>query len=197
MLASITPLGERGRHSRWALTVTAYLGGSVAAGAAFGSALGLAGQLLPAGTRDGRLLVFAAAAILGLVMDARIGGLRLPTVTRQVDENWLGRYRGWVYGGGFGVQLGLGVVTIVTTSTVYLTFLLALLSGSAAVGGLLGAVYGGIRALPILALRGVHSPEQLRAAHRRLQAGAPAAARATYLVLAGCAAGAAVTGGLG
>lgn len=195
MLASITPLGERGRRSRWALTVSAYGCASLAGGAALGALLGTAGHLLPTGSTTTRLLGFALAAAVGLVLDARIGGLRLPTVSRQVNENWLSRYRGWVYGSGFGFQLGLGVVTIVTTSTVYLTFLLALLSGSAALGAVIGAVYGGVRALPILALRNVHQPEQLRAAHRRLQAAAPAASSAAYLVLSASALGAALAAG--
>lgn len=189
MLASITPLGERGRNSRWSRTVGAYVLASLAGGALMGAVLGGLGRLLLAGSSSsGRLLVVAIAAALGLAMDARLGGLRLPTVTRQVDENWLGRYRGWVYGGGFGLQLGLGVVTIVTTSTVYLAFLLALLGGSVTGGAVLGAAYGGVRAAPILAFHGVHRPDQLRAAHRRLQAAGPAAARAAYLVLAATAA---------
>ena len=36
---------------------------------------------------------------------------------RQVNEDWMARYRGWAYGAGFGLQLGLGVVTIVTTAS--------------------------------------------------------------------------------
>ena len=35
-----------------------------------------------------------------------VGGFRLPSHTRQVNEAWLDEYRGWVYGGGFGWQIG-------------------------------------------------------------------------------------------
>ena len=38
MLASITPLGERGRQSSWTVTVTAFLIGAGATGAAVASA---------------------------------------------------------------------------------------------------------------------------------------------------------------
>ena len=43
MLASITPLGERGRQSTWAVTVTAFALGASAAGAGAGAALGALG----------------------------------------------------------------------------------------------------------------------------------------------------------
>jgi len=40
MLASITPLGERGRQATWGITVSAFLLGSTAAGMALGSGSG-------------------------------------------------------------------------------------------------------------------------------------------------------------
>ena len=45
MLGSITPLGERGRGSRWWLTVSAYLLGSILAGLVTGAVFGWAGSL--------------------------------------------------------------------------------------------------------------------------------------------------------
>jgi len=46
MLGSITPLGERGRGSRWGVTVSAYLMGSAVGGAALGAMLGWIGSPL-------------------------------------------------------------------------------------------------------------------------------------------------------
>ena len=43
MLASITPLGERGRHSHYAVTMSAFLLGALAAGALTGALLGALG----------------------------------------------------------------------------------------------------------------------------------------------------------
>ena len=40
------------------------------------------------------------------------------TPRRQVNEDWIGRYRGWVYGAGFGAQLGLGFAVFVMTCAV-------------------------------------------------------------------------------
>src|SRR5262245_15741258 len=97
MLGSITPLGERGRGSRWGVTVSAYLIGSVIGGAALGAALGWIGSSLHAGA-DARLAVLGTAIAIGVVFDLGIGGLRLPTTRRQVDETWRASYRGWVWG---------------------------------------------------------------------------------------------------
>src|SRR6266851_4285374 len=133
MLGSITPLGERGRHSRWTVTVVFYLAGSAAAGLAMGGLLGAAGRIGLGTAGVQRLWALAGAAAVGLAVDGGLFGMRLPSPRRQVNEAWLRRYRGWVYGLGFGLQLGLGVVTIVTSSAVYLTLAAAFLSGSATV----------------------------------------------------------------
>ncbi len=164
MLASITPLGERGRGRRWGITVAAHLVGTVLSGGAVGALLGLVAAA-PARTMgfEGRLVVLAIAATVGVVVDARIGGLRLPTPVRQVNEAWMSRYRGWLYGFGFGIQLGSGVATIVTTSAVYVTLAAAALSGGPGAGAAIGATFGLVRGATLLAGIRVKRPEQLLA----------------------------------
>ena len=187
MLASIHPLGERARRSRWGLTVTAYLLGSVAGGAGAGAALGAVGSVLFAllpGAGAVRAWSVALACVLAAAVEVRAGGLRLPTVRRQVDEDWLTRYRGWVYGAGFGFQLGLGAVTIVTTAGVYLAWALALLSGSVGRGAAVGVAFGAARAVPVLAMGRVQRPDQLRRLHRGLQRWAGMAARISAATMA-------------
>jgi len=186
MLASITPLGERGRNNRWATTASAYVGGSLIGAALLGAVLGSAGAGLRAAIHPdadviGGLAV--AACVAAAAFDAHAFGLKLPSWHRQVNEDWLGRYRGWVYGVGFGAQLGVGVVTIVTTAAVYATLVLAMLSGSAMRGAVIGAVFGAVRALPVLALGRVEAPDQLRRAHRRMMQLARPAERATVGLL--------------
>ncbi|MGE5226254.1 MAG: sulfite exporter TauE/SafE family protein [Planctomycetaceae bacterium] len=184
MLGSITPLGERGRGSRWVLTATAYLVGSVLGGLVVGAAAGLVGALT-VGALDvpaaARLAVLGVAVLGGFALDLRLFGLRLPTNHRQVDEEWRSRYRGWVWGLGFGVQLGLGVVTIVTTSTVYATVLGAALTGSVTGGVVVGAVFGLARALPVFAVARVRRPDQLLHVDGTLRRLAGPARRATYV----------------
>jgi hypothetical protein len=187
MLTSITPLGERGRANRWALTTTAYVLTSALAGTAVGAALGgLGGLLHPSATAA--LIVLALAAALAALLDA--SGRRPPSWSRQVDENWLRSYRGWVYGAGFGGQLGVGVVTIVTSATVYAVLLAEAGSGRPAVGAVLGLAFGAGRALPLLTTRTVTSPGALAAYHRRIARSAAAARWATVALALAVAGGA-------
>jgi len=168
MLSSITPLGERGRNNRWWVTVTAYVAGSTMGGAAIGALLGTVGAVVPRAPLAA-LGVLAAVASLGLLAEAGVGGLRLPTNHRQVNERWLDTYRGWVYGVGFGFQLGLGVVTIVTSAITYLALAAALLVHSTAGGVAVGTAFGLARALPVLLTASARHPAALRDLHRRNQ----------------------------
>jgi hypothetical protein len=86
-----------------------------------------------------------------------------------VDENWLSRYRGWVYGLGFGAQLGFGLATIVTSVSVFTTAAITVLSGSWSTGALLGGVFGLMRASPIVAVLDAVDSARLRKVMRRLQ----------------------------
>ncbi|HVM03492.1 MAG TPA: sulfite exporter TauE/SafE family protein [Acidimicrobiales bacterium] len=174
MLASIHPLGERARRQRWGVTVAAYLLSTVFASALLGVALGLVGGWL--GVPPLPALV-VALAVAGVALDLRLGGLSLPTIHRQVDEEMLTRYRGWVYGASYGFQLGLGVVTVVNSFAVYLALVLALLTGSAAGGLAVGLAFGLSRGLVVLAAARVRDPSQLRRLHQRLQAWGPASHR--------------------
>jgi len=168
MLGSITPLGERSRGKRWGITVTAFALAATAAGAGLGAVLGAAGGLvqLSATARTGLL---AAAVAVAVAVDL-VPGLRAPGPRRQVNEAWLQRYRGWVYGAGFGLQLGLGVTTIVSTAAVYATGAAAFLAGSAAAGALVGGAFGLGRAATLLAAGGVDEPGALATLDRRLVA---------------------------
>lgn len=176
MLGSITPLGERGRGSRWGVTVSAYLIGSAIGGAALGAALGRIGSPLSP-SADARLAVLGVAIVAGIAFDLRLGGLRLPTTPRQVDETWRASFRGWVWGLAFGAQLALGVITVVTTAFVYVTWFAAALSGSAAAGAVVGLAFGLARALPILTVAHVRTSGQLLGVDRALQRFAPPARR--------------------
>jgi MFS family permease len=175
MLASISPLGERARRQRYAVTVAAYIAASTGAGALLGGLLGGVGAPW-AGTRASMLLI-GVLAVVGLLLDARVLGLRVPGPRRQVNEDWLATYRGWVYGIGYGAQLGLGFTTIVTASITWVAFACAAATGSLAAGMVVGATFGLARSLPVLATARAYDPSTLRARLARLDHLRPPAAR--------------------
>jgi hypothetical protein len=151
--------------------VTAHVVGSVLGGASAGLAIGALGDAVVRvgvgwGWRLGGAGVIAAGAAL---VDARGWPRWLWRPRRQVNEDWLGRYRGWVYGGGFGFQLGAGAATIVTAATVYVVGVLALAVGSWAWGMLIGAAFGLARGATVLVGRVVQDSDGLVRFHRRLQ----------------------------
>ena len=176
MLTSISPLGERARGNRWSLTVV-WLGlVALGGGAAVGAALGLLGQASVAAVGSGaRLVLLAAAGAAAAAWD--LSGRRLPG-RRQVNEDWLVVYRSWVYGAGFGLQLGSAVATVVNTALVPLFMLAALLAGDPAAGLVIGAVFGATRGASLVLGRRVRTPDDLRHLHRRLDQNADRIRRA-------------------
>lgn len=176
MLASITPLGERGRGSSWNVTATAFAVGAVGAGALGGVTLGAIGSLLPGGAQW-RSVALAAVLLVAVLFDATPLCSRLPTTRRQVNEDWLVRFRGWVYGIAFGAQLGVGLATIVSSAAVYATVASALVCANLLAGALIGASFGAIRALSLVSARDVQDPGALFAFHQRLVRIEPGARR--------------------
>jgi hypothetical protein len=198
MLASINPLVERARGSRYWISVTAYLVGSVVGGVAMGAFAGSIGAVLGSATPiDGATSLWLVAALAGGVFVAELFRLPVPSIHRQVDEAWLDEYRGWVYGFGFGVQLGLGVATIVTTASLYLVFMVAILAGSPGAGIVVGATFGLVRALPILTTARVRDAGRLRAHLATFSAWAPPMRNATAVAVAAMASAAIVVLSLG
>ncbi len=165
MLASITPLGERSRGFSWRLTASAFAVGAVAAGTAGGAAGGALGSLAPPG--DWRTAAGLAVLLIAAGFDATPLGRRLPTSRRQVNEDWMGRYRGWVYGVAFGAQLGAGLATVVTSAAIYAAAVGAVLCGTVAGGAAVGAAFGVTRAVSLLPARSVRDGDGLLRLHAR------------------------------
>lgn len=180
MLSTITPLGEMGRRNRYATSVGWFIVGATLGGATLGAgaallAVGVGALDLSAEARLGIAAVLAAVTIAS---DLAIGGFRLPSHTRQVNETWLDQFRSWVYAGGFGWQIGVGLATYVTTAAVYLMIGMAALTASPLLA--LGVVtgFGFVRGLAILLGVGLTTPERMIALHRRLDELLPSAQRA-------------------
>jgi hypothetical protein len=167
MLASITPLGERGRRSTWAVTVSAFALGATGAGLAAGALCGAVGALLlPSGVgAHARLAAMVVALAAAIAIDTAV--TRVPGPRRQVNERWLDEYRGWVYGLGYGAQLGLGVTTVVSSAATYVALAAAFLAGPMH-GAIIVGCFGAVRGLTPLAAGHVRTTGQLMAVHRAL-----------------------------
>jgi len=183
MLTSITPLGERGRNSTWTVTVTAFAFGALAGGVAIGALAGTVGALvLPSGVGvQVRLAALAVAVAAAVILDLRHDPA--PGPRRQVNERWLDQYRGWVYGLGFGAQLGVGVTTVVSSAATYAALVAACLSRDVAAGALIGGCFGAVRGLTPLAAARVDQPARLVAFHRRFDSARVLSTRLGLLLL--------------
>jgi sulfite exporter TauE/SafE len=171
MLSSIHPLGERARHNRWFVTASAFTVGAIASGAALGFAMGGTGSALLDMTTTTLLVATAVAALTAGILD--LVGRKAPGPARQVNETWIGSFRGWVYGGAFGLELGLGVFTYVVTWGVYATLLAALLTTSPVAGALVGATFGLGRSISVVAAGYVDRPSRLVSFNRALAEAGP------------------------
>jgi len=186
MLSSIHPLGERSKGNRYGVTATAHIVGAALGGALLGVvaglvALGLGHALGPRPREAVLLAVVVVAAALELA------GRRPPSWRRQVNEVWLTTYRGWVYGGGFGVQLGAALVTIVTSPLTYVMVAAAALVGSFPAAVVVAATFGLARGATILASSRVRDQDALVRLHRRLVRLGPPVARVASVAMVACA----------
>lgn len=182
MLTSISPLGERARGNRWSLTVTWLVMGTLAGGAALGAILGAVGRSVPVTLDESwRLSALALAGAAAAVWDLKVR--RFP-IRRQVNEDWLSAFRPWVYGWGYGLQLGAAVVTAVNTALVPMFMLAALLTRDPMSGLLVGAAFGAMRGLTVTLNRRVRNAAGLARLHHRLDTLASKARRLGALAAA-------------
>jgi hypothetical protein len=169
MLATVTPLAEQGRGHRYRTTAAWFIVGGTVGGTTLGLAMAALAlgvhAVAPSAVTIG--LTGGIVAIIVAASDSRLGGFHLPFHSRQVNERWLDQFRPWVYGAGFGWQIGAGLVTYIKTAALYLMIVLAALTASPATALAIGAVFGLVRGLAVLLGRGITSPGALAAFHRR------------------------------
>jgi len=112
----------------------------------------------------------AGLAIVSAAVDAGVLGVSPPFFLRQVNEDWLGRYRSWVYGSGFGWQVGAGVATYIMTAAVFLTVAMGALTAGPIAALSLGILFGLVRGLAVLLTARLRSTAELFYLHRRFDA---------------------------
>ena len=176
MLSSITPLSEVGRGHRYGVTVSWFLFGSILGGITLGGVAAL-GAMVVAGlglSPAASAALVLVAGLITLASDLGIGGFRLPANPRQVERTWLDRYRPWVYGIGFGWQLGVGVATYVMSASVYLMIVVAASTGEPWLALAIVTLFGLLRGLAVLPAATVRTPSDLGRLHRLIERLRPA-----------------------
>jgi hypothetical protein len=178
MLSTITRFGERSRGHRYGATASWFIAGSTLGGATLGAlaaVLAMVVSAVGAGDHPGEVAIVAAAAAgLAAATDAGAFGAVIPIWRRQVDDRWLVRYRSWVYAGGFGWQIGVGLATYIMTAAVFLVVVLAALSANPLVAAGICTLFGLTRGVAVLLTAKAHSPAQLRVLYRRFDQAGPA-----------------------
>ena len=179
MLSTITPISERAKGHSYRATAGWFVAGAVGGGVTLGAVMGLSALGVRAVHPGPTALIATAlvAAMVAAASDAGVGGLRVPIHRRQVNERWLDRYRPWVYGAGFGWQIGTGLATYITTAAVYLMIVLGALTARPATAFGLGVAFGTLRGLAVLLTRNLTGPSSLRSFHRRFDGALPTANR--------------------
>ena len=172
MLSTITPLGEQGRGNRFGVTATWFVLGATLGGLTLGLGAALLAAIvgLLGISATTALAVGGVLAVLAAAADAHLFGIAVPYHRRQVNEYWLDDYRPWVYGGGFGWQIGVGFATYIMTSAIVLLVALAALTGEPLVALGLGALFGFVRGLGVLPGARLTTPAKLAAFHTRFDA---------------------------
>ena len=166
--AQIHPLGEKRRGNIWGVTMAAFTLGSALAGGTLTGLLGLLGSW--SATRGGPEASLWVAAMLALVCGVLdLSPVKPWTHRRQVNENWINRYRGWVYGMGFGIQLGVGFAVFVMSWAYWAMLAIAFLTASPVHGALLGIAFGLGRGFLLFLSRWITTPARLAAFHRWMQ----------------------------
>ena len=183
MVTALNPMSERARGHRYGATVTWYVVGALGGGAVLGlgcavCALAVAHLHLRAATVAAVVLLAALAA---WVSDSDLVGWSLPLHPRQVNEEWITRYRRWIYAAGFGAQIGTGFATYIMSAVVYLAAALAVMTGAPGGAFAVCVTFGLVRGLGILCGVSADGPERLRAVHRRLDRHAGASLLACLL----------------
>jgi hypothetical protein len=179
MLSTITPLSEGAKGHSYRSTAAWFVLGAAVGGATLGGVMALAAAGVRASDLTSTTLGFLAlgTCLVAAGSDAGIGGWRLPIHRRQVNERWLDQYRAWVYGAGFGWQIGTGLATFITTAAVYLMIVLGALTSRPVVALVIGTGFGLLRGLAVLMTLRLRTSDQLLAFHRRFTAAGPVAGK--------------------
>jgi hypothetical protein len=151
MVETIGLAGDRGRRATTIAACAAFVPGAVAGGAATFGLLSVLGNLVHGAAGRPAYLVAAAVAVAAAAAEAR--GVRIaPQIRRQLPEGWRWTMPLPVASCLYGVLLGLGFTTFVLSFGVWALGGIGLALGDPGTGLVIGAAFGGGRAIPVVVL---------------------------------------------
>ncbi len=150
MVTTIVPAVSVGRREDWAATAALFVVGGTLGGIATGTVLGTVGavlcQLFPVDTETASITMSISAFAYAF---HELGFVRLPTlpIRRQVPRELRSRLPLKVVAIIYGLQLGAGVVTQISTAMLYVLCLAIVVTANPVIGGILMGCYGITRSL--------------------------------------------------
>ena len=174
MVTTIVPAVLAGKTWRWFVAAVVFVMGGILGGGTFGFIVALFAA------RIEHLLAFSSSVqseIVWLILSILaagyalndLGHIRLPVIPirRQVPREWRVRYPLTLVAFVYGLDLGTGFTTQVTSSAIYILYLAAAGIGQPIVGAILLGCYGGIRTLVMMGLS--YRLKTMEAAVQRIQ----------------------------
>jgi hypothetical protein len=172
MLSQITPVAEAGRGHKFARTACWFIAGAALGGLALGCVMA-GGAIVAAAAGLGHhtgIALIGGGAFAAAALDAHLFGFGPPFVRRQVNVAWLSKYRSWVYGVGFGWQIGAGLTTYVMTAAIPLMIAIGVVGANPWGALAIGVIFGVARGLAVLMGARLRTLAALHAFHRRFDA---------------------------
>lgn len=153
MFGIATAGGRRGQHGTlgWRAKACVFAGAGLFGGAAAGFLLGVGGSVIPSSGRIGLVSLFAAGAVIyGCAYVMYPDHVALPQRDCETDQGWMDR--GELYWAARnGLALGMGFTSRIGIPSWYIVPTASFACGDPLIGGLLFALYGGVRCFLVLA----------------------------------------------
>lgn len=153
MVTTIAPAVFAGNRKKWTMAAVIFVAGGALGGAATGMALSGIGQVTFAtGSMRRAAWLMLVVGALGYAFHERgFWQLPVPSLHRQVPRGWRSRFPLPVVALLYSVDLGAGILTQITTASLYVLCLALVALGEPVKGILLMGCYGMVRSLTTMA----------------------------------------------
>jgi hypothetical protein len=146
MVTTISPAVFAGSRKRWLVAAVGFVIAAAVGGAVTGTLLAALGHWIGAPATSYGMYAIVGVAVLGALHEFRLITLPLIPIRRQVQRGLRARWPLWTVALAYGVQLGAGVMTRVTTTAPYALWVAVGVLGNVQLGLVTMATFGITRA---------------------------------------------------